>query len=911
MNAQYYKYIGKSSSNKDLKPNYHLLPYHSLDVAAVTKALLYENQEFTNDLAEFLDIEPKNLISLLCFFIAIHDLGKFSSAFQRLFISEVSTPLHEFNTTRSYDSLNFRHDRLGLHFWYKNELEVLQRLTNEQELDIDDEDEALESLLILVLSVLGHHGKPINEQNTSELRVFSEEHNEIASSEFIQELIKLFKPRVSFASLLKEGWRNNLKQISWHLAGLAVLADWLGSNTEFFPYETKIITLDEYWKRAQTQAEKALQATDVWRSINVEPFLSVKEHYGFEPTPLQHWAQTVEIDNSPQLYILEDITGSGKTEAALTITHRLMQSGAANGFYFGLPTMATSNAMFSRVANHYLQMLNTDKERKPSIVLAHGAREMNDLFRESIVPLDVPDSDYSSTDLTVTTQCNAWFSDSRKKALLAPVGVGTIDQALLAVLPRRHQSLRLLGLNRKVLVFDEVHSADEYMFELLESLLELHLHQGGSVVLLTATLSKKQRQRLITIWGNSLGLVNTNIQNTSFPLATKVSLNKGLEEFPLESREDLNREVPVLFLDSESLCIEKVLSSVNKGRCVVWIRNTVNDAFNAFQEIIKKIDNPEDCLLFHSRFTLIDRKRIEKKVLDTLGKKSNGAMRKGKVVVATQVFQESLDADVDVMISDICPIDDLIQRAGRLHRHTRNLNGKYERGIVDKRSKPVLYIHAPKWSDEPNEEWLSESFMNTEFVYRSPGRLWLAMKILKEKEAIRMPFQARQLIEAVYGEDAFHSIPRSLIAKEQKLLGEERSKAAKAQSGLIDWKNYGYCSRSGNGWYEDDTNISTRYSDIQTVEVVLVELDEEKQFVFYAKENLFSMSLSTVKLTVNKYFKKLNLIEENDPRLRKLKSKYPNINLKYLNLWDYKNDNECYGYNPHFGVYDLNRGGDK
>lgn len=906
MDKSYYRYIGKLDRGKSKNANYHLLPYHCLDVVATAKALLEANEKFTTDVSELLGIPPAQLIPFLGFFIGIHDLGKFATAFQMLF-SDWVDPLYKAENKKPYDGENFRHDRLGLHFWQKNEEEILEKITEESNLDIDEIDDALKPLFVLAEATLGHHGKPINTKSPSELKSYIETYNEQAATEFIQDLIELLKPNIFLDLLADKNWQARVRQISWYFAGLTVLADWLGSNSEYFTYETRIITLEDYWERAQANAQKALHDTDVWRTLKVQPFLSVKEHYGFEPTPLQHWAEIVSVDDTPQLFILEDVTGAGKTEAALVLTHRLMEAGAANGFYFGLPTMATSNAMFSRVAEHYLQMLNAENGSKPSIVLAHGAREMNDLFRESIMPVNGQDTDYSVTDHTATAQCNAWLADSSKKALLAPVGVGTLDQTLLAVLPRRHQSLRLLGLNRKVLIFDEVHSADEYMFELLESLLALHLHQGGSVILLTATLSKKQRQRLIDVWLNTLQLDTQLVQNTHFPLATKVSVSRGLEETSLERRKEVSRDVPVSFLYSEGDCIEKILIASEEGQCVVWVRNTVNDALLAYQQLLNRMEKPENCLLFHSRFALVDRKRIENQVLEIFGKKSGQKLRAGRVLIATQVFQESLDADADLMISDICPIDDLIQRAGRLHRHTRNRQGFYERGITDSRKQPMLYVHAPEWQDRPNANWLSEHFQNTEYVYRSPGRLWLGMQVLKKLGALRMPTEARELIEAVYSEDAFERMPEALQNKEQERLGEGRSKAAKAQSGLINWKQYGYSASSASGWYEDDTDISTRYSDIKTSEVVLLRLNEQGQFDFYAQEKMFSIQLSTVKLGIKKYIDKLSLVQVDDPRLGYLKRKYPKFKFQYLNLWHFENNNS-FGYSPNLGVYEHNQG---
>jgi len=896
-----FNYLGKFSSSEDAK-KYHLLPFHSLDVAAVAEALLEENTFFAQDLSDLLGLEQQQLIKLLCFFISLHDLGKFASAFQMIFADKASLLFEPKTGVKPYDGKNFRHDRLGFHFWQKVEEQVLDYVTAEEELE--DEDQAYDALQVLAEVVLGHHGKPIN-TNTSELKSYREPQNEEAADAFVDEMLALFQPQIPNHLLESEDWHVRLKQVSWHLAGLTVLADWLGSNTEFFPYETEPMPLEEYWNQAQRKAKQALAKTDLWKKITVKPFLSIKEHYGFEPTPLQQWAETVSVDSTPQLFILEDITGAGKTEAALALTHRLMKAGAASGFYFGLPTMATSNAMFSRVAEHYLQMLETDEGTKPSIVLAHGARDMHEQFREAVWESAELDSNYASTDASDTAQCNSWLADSRKKALLAPVGVGTIDQTLLAILPRRHQSLRLLGMNRKVLIFDEIHSADEYMFKLFESLLSLHLHQGGSAILLTATLSQKQRQRLVDIWAMPLQIQNQQTQSEAFPLATKVSMAGGIEEEPLASRKDVSRKVNVGFLHSAEDCIEALVANAQQGKCAVWVRNTVNDALDAYDALVKKIGE-ESCVLFHSRFALQDRKRIEKQVLEVFGKAGGGNVRAGKVLISTQVFQESLDADADLMISDICPVDDLIQRAGRLHRHTRDEQGNYQGGIQDARGEPLLYVHAPVWQEEPDENWLSENFQNTEYVYRSPGRLWLGMQKLQELGGWQMPGDARELIEAVYSEEAEADIPDTLLAQEQKVLGEIRAKVAKAESSLIDWQNHSYSDQSSQVWFEDNTDISTRFSDVETAEVIVLKLKDNGKLDFYAEDKRFALPLSTVKLGVNKYLKKMALLEEQDERLSELKNSFSKIKFEYLNLWFAENDSN-FGYNPSSGVFEKEK----
>jgi CRISPR-associated endonuclease/helicase Cas3 len=897
--ASYYRYWGKAK--RDIKrsgDNYHLLAYHSLDVAAVGMLLLAEEGEITKDIASYLEITPKQLQSMFVFTLALHDLGKFTSAFQNLYSNDDGHLFRALCTP--YEGRDFRHDRLGEYF-----------LTEPYEGNIYDALPAeFDSSLFekLMECTLGHHGQPIKHSPPINYQEYAVPENLTAALAFVQDAYSLLQPDFPFEKFKSRESIKRLELTSWTLAGLAVLADWVGSDNTYFEYVSTPMPLADYWKLAKARAFIAVSSTDLLLNQQVNPYTSIKNTFGFKPTPLQHWAETVQIDTSPQLFILEDVTGSGKTEAALALTHRLLEAGAADGFYFGLPTMATSNAMFRRVSDHYLQMLSGHDGRKPSIVLAHGARDMDDRFREAKLASGSQDSDYSSSDNTATAQCNQWLGDSRKKALLAPVGVGTIDQALMAVLARRHQSLRLLGLYRKVLIFDEVHAADDFMFEILEGLLTLHHQQGGSAILLTATLSKIQRQRLSDIWLKAGQAEPKRLTNTAFPLATKVTAHDNtVIENELTSRADVSRTVAIGFLNTQQTCVELVVESVRQQRCIVWVCNTVADAQNAYSLVINALEveglyQPERVTLFHSRFVLHDRKGIETKVLNSLGKPSDKSHRQGQVLIATQVFQESLDADTDVMISDICPIDDLIQRAGRLHRHTRNTLGTYERDIKDSRPAPKLYVHSPEFTETPDSDWLSSDFQNSQYVYQSPGRLWLGLKVLKELSEIKMPENARTLIEAVYGEDAYQRMPDIFKPYEDKLTGEGRSVASKANEQIINWKRYGYCDQSHQRWHEDNSDISTRYSEIETVEVLLLKRGPSGVLQTWIEDGQFSIPLSTVKVGKNKYANKLVPIPERfQSNLEALEKRYPKI--KYMQCWMPELDAQ-YAYDEKLGFHE-------
>ncbi|GAB3029545.1 CRISPR-associated helicase Cas3' [Bowmanella dokdonensis] len=904
-----FRYWGKANSSAEEGPQYHLLPYHCLDVAAVGHRLLSDGSKLAQDIAEFLEIEIGQLQQMFVFALLLHDLGKFAAAFQCL-KHFPDSHLISYDKRPVYDAKHGRHDMLGAVLLFQ--LLEQELLDFEIDLGLCDDEESEDFLFLLLDVSMGHHGKPIkrNTDRVEQKRLFDcycAQQDLEAASAFIRQAAGLCPVKWPQSRVYEKPWLERFKQVSWQLAGMAVLADWLGSDSSIFSYEHSLIPLVDYWPVALQRANEALAKTELFRPLHIKGFESIERQFGFNPSPLQQWAESVEIDGPGQLFILEDVTGAGKTEAALALTQRIMAKGHADGFYFGLPTMATSNAMYRRIASYYRKIYNCDDGTVPSLVLAHGASKMDEEYQASIIEPDLipnnQDDDYASKDESTSSFCNRWLADSRKKALLAPVGVGTIDQALLAILPRKHQVLRLLGLYRKVLIFDEVHSADSYMLELLDDLLQVHLRQGGSAILLSATLSMQQRALLCQSWQKAAHIISPKKpEKYDFPLTTQVSANGVFNEVEMDSRHEVSRELAVEFIHSEHMCLEMLVKAAQNQECAVWVRNSVKDALRAYEALVKKTGSDQDILLFHSRFVLGDRKQTEDKVLRIFGKGSTFNDRAGKVLICTQVFQESLDADADLMISDICPIDDLIQRAGRLHRHTRNQHREYQSGIKDQRSAPHLFLHCPEWDDKPSTDWLSRQFRDTEAVYRSPGKLWLGMQILRQLGAIRMPQQARQLIEAVYGPDAADRVPDSLADKHLLAICKDKQMKAAASQQQICWEK-GYNQASAPYWFDDSIEISTRFSDLEYVEVLVLKLSEEGRLLPIFPDAKHPVALSTVKLEKRKTADCLAGIPEHlEKPLTDLQQRFPAI--KFLQCWLPELDNQ-FSYCEYKGVVRL------
>ena len=490
----YWRYWGKAEREGD---RYHLLPWHCLDVAAVGQMLLSKNATLRHKFAAITGLDETMCIRWLVLFLAFHDIGKFSESFQNL-RPDLLKKLQSVTSTKRYSS---RHDSLGNLFLKASfENETLTFPLNESF------DEWQDVTMSIVRAYTGHHGVPPQMRGPNGLPLnFSSyfgERDSDAAEQFAREVSLLIcgpSEEHSFPSPIE--LEERMKKASWLMAGFAVLCDWIGSNNtwfpfceDWFPFCEETMPLADYWKsRAIPQAEQAI------REAGINTGTALPEQSGFPglfpqipvPTPLQAFVDKCPIEYSPQLFILEDVTGSGKTEAALCLAGRLMAAGCGNGLFVALPTMATSNAMYDRMIEVYQRLFA--KNTSPSLVLAHGARHLSETFMASVAGHGINVSDEE----TATAQCSSWLADNRKKALLADVGVGTIDQALLAVLPARFQSLRLFGLASHILIVDEVHAYDPYMNKLLQNLLAFHAALGGSAILLSATLPTHIRRDFI------------------------------------------------------------------------------------------------------------------------------------------------------------------------------------------------------------------------------------------------------------------------------------------------------------------------------------------------------------------------------------------------------------------------------
>lgn len=765
------RYWGKARPAEGQGPAWHPLAYHALDVAAAMEALLAAWPWALRAVAERAALPEEAARRWLIAVAGLHDLGKFADAFQ------AKVPEH-WQGAASWQGPpprdGFDHGAYGLNLWAG--IAGLARLA----LPDRNSERRFERWLACACS---HHGSPVGKADYQERTVLSPRAKEDAAA-YVAALLTLLDPRlpegVTAPSMTRGKGPPPLE--SWLVAGLCVLADWIGSNQRWFAYHSPTLDLTSYWETvARRNAGKALAAAGLTAAplselLTLDQLLNSQ---GAAPSPLQAAAAETEIGSGPTLLVLEDLTGAGKTEAALLLAHRLCRAGHGTGLFMALPTQATSNLIYKRLAAAYRAFFAAGS--RPSLVLAHGAVDLHEAFWASIVVGEQEEQDERPGEATASGQCAAWLADDRRKAFLAQLGVGTLDQALIAVHPRRFNTLRLLGLAGRVLIVDEVHSYDSYMTRTLQHLLRFHAALGGSAILLSATLTTGTKQQLLEAFAEGTGLPRPTCGTRAFPLLTRLD-GSGLTECAVGATRGTRRDLPVAHLATTQEAIDFLLREAEAGRCAVWIRNSVQDAIEAWEALRAAAKGRPDLAvdLFHARFTQADRRTKEAAVLERFGKASRPEARRGRILVATQVVEQSLDLDFDAMVSDLAPLDLLIQRAGRLQRHARDSG----------RPPPVLHILAPPLEDNAAANWYARLLPRAARVYPNHAQLWASWRTLQRGLNLASE-NPRLLLEEVFDAVAALAVPESLQRSALEQEGRASGERSAADVALKVWEGFG------------------------------------------------------------------------------------------------------------------------
>jgi len=596
-------------------------------------------------------------------------------------------------------------------------------------------------------------------------------------------------------------------------AGLVSVADWIGSDTNFFKSRihdsTKPIefSTDDYLGVASESADNALGKLgwDKWpRETEKRSFGELFDFIKDKRDLQQKAIDIAESITSPGVFIIEAPMGEGKTEAAMYLADTINANVGTRGIYFALPTMATSDQMFGRVAK-FLGGRFKGSGQFVNLMLQHGHASLSDEFVDNVENFrniqqnlknlysDEKDHDERTPD-NANVAAAEWFT-YKKRGLLAPFGVGTIDQILFAALQTKHVFVRLFGLAHKTVIIDEVHAYDAYMSTLLERLLEWLAALGSPVVILSATLPKHRRDALIRAYLKGLGqkfrtempVAQGNDVYPRISYAVNGTHYKAFDVRHLETSHENERTLNIEWKDEESF-VEELKMKLKFGGCMAIICNTVARA----QDIYDRLNDDEffrgnasdgkpKLALLHARFRFIDRQKREKGTLLRFGKAGStvsftengrkvdhGVVRPNvAVLISTQIIEQSLDLDFDIMISELAPVDLLLQRSGRLQRHDRESDKVSEeskrpitfRDDATGGKSPLLWILKPPLDADGALKLIADGkqqglpdFGTTGLIYDRYILLRTCLK-LRCLETISVPEQIETLIEAVYGQD--------------------------------------------------------------------------------------------------------------------------------------------------------------
>lgn len=532
----------------------------------------------------------------------------------------------------------------------------------------------------------------------------------------------------------------SLPAVNW-LAGLTSAADWIASNPEWFvPGQRGFDDLADYFLDACRLARLAFSQIgwQPYRPLLAGPadtdamLARIVGRPGLSARPLQ-WVgdQLLQGVRGPALVVVEAPMGEGKTEFVFLAHLRLQAANGHRGLYVALPTQATGNALFDRALT-FLEQFTTGPL---DVQLVHGGAGMNEQVRH------LRGIDHSSAE---SLSASAWFSQ-RKRPLLSAYGVGTVDQALFAALNVKHHFVRLWGLANRVVVLDEVHAYDTYTSGLIAALLRWLKALGCSVVLMSATLPLGRRAELLRAWG----MPSDQVPELDYPRLL-VADEGGIQGEHFGARPQ--SPIRLVGLD-ESLdtLADTAVELLAGGGCGALIVNTVERAQKLYIGLRQRLGYEVPLLLFHARFPADERAEREREVLAAFG--AQGDRPRRALLVATQVAEQSLDIDFDFMLSDLAPVDLLLQRAGRLHRHDRERPTKH--------AQACLWIAGLRSGELPELENTAWRHVYDAYILL---RTWA---LLRDGESLSLPADIDRLVQAVYDDDP---LPDALEEKARALI---------------------------------------------------------------------------------------------------------------------------------------------
>lgn len=607
------------------------------------------------------------------------------------------------------------------------------------------------------------------------------------------------------------------------LTAIVIVADWIASNDELFPLRPVESLSREPEEPDDDRTRQRLEFG--WSSLRLPAQWSAQplpenrdqlfqDRFGYPDAslnPIQRAAIDAAVaQGEPGMLVIEAPMGSGKTEASLLAAEALAGRSGADGVFIALPTQATTDAMFSRVRRWLDKLPGSSDGKAVSLRLAHGKAHLNDEFAGM-----VRRGRYGCVGDGEASIVHAWFS-GRKKAVLAAFVVGTIDQVLFAGLKSRHLMLRHLALAGKVVVIDEVHAYDVYMSQYLHRVLHWLGAYRVPVVLLSATLPPSRRSELLQAYDTGRGRETPDAVADGYPQVS----GTGFQPVVLPLTEPASSVQVDRIGDDLHTLAEYLTRNLSEGGCAVVIRNTVARVQETAEHLSATF-GMEAVTINHARFLACDRAEKDRDLLRRFGPKPGECERPDlHIVVASQVVEQSLDIDFDLMVTDLAPVDLVLQRLGRLHRHQRARPAQLRQprcalvGVLDWDAAPVVAVSGSRsvYGEYP---------------------LLRAAAILHERDTLRVPHDIAPLVHTAYGHTRVGpaSWQPTLAAAEHAAAerAQERRRAARdfllGESGAAD----DLCGwvRAGVGDVDDDSpkGLAQVRDGEESLEVLVVQRD--------------------------------------------------------------------------------------
>ena len=658
----------------------------------------------------------------------------------------------------------------------------------------------------------GHHGKPLDDNPVigsypKDYYQVQDENSEIYKNwkEIQKEILNLALQKSGFENVDELPYLTQPLQVL--IEGIVITADWIASNEEYFPLFDLDKELEEYeFERAEKGFVK-WEKSNCWEAEEIVDINEIYEkRFGFLPHEIQKEVfEIIENIENPGIVIYEAPMGTGKTETALIASEQLAYKKGAGGIFFGLPTQATSNTMFSRV-HKWLENIAKETDSKFGLRLQHGKAELNEEYEAIKNIFNNYDYLYSREKHDEMKDCsiivNSWMA-GRKKSALDDFVVGTVDQVLLMALKQKHLALRHLGFTKKVVIVDEVHAYDAYMSEYLYRAIHWLGAYNVTVIILSATLPKNKRFELLENYMRGMGYKwkecekdEKKILTDEYPLLT-YNDDKKIHVISKFSKLSEKKIILKKYENGPEESIEKIYEILKNDGIKGIIVNTVKKAQKIAEKCVEKFGD-ENVEVLHSAFIACDRIKKENYLMSIIGK--DGRRPKNKIVIGTQVLEQSLDIDFDVLITELAPVDLLLQRTGRLHRHEIERPKKFK--------IPTVHVFGVKENTELFDE-------GTSYIY---SKYILAKTVQVLKNEIVIPKDISKLVQKVYDEGKNKENSQEMNRlKEEYEINKKKKEIAAAAFRLDKVKKFKKLPTL-HGWISNSDNCSDGEAQVRDIE---------------------------------------------------------------------------------------------